>query len=230
VVTLAGALAAGLSLADDADVQKAQFWVGVVFARAVDWEMNPMLLVKEIIPGSPADAAGVIQGDFISAFNGSPIRDYAALPELLHSSAAGDVVVFTIRRGAELLAAPVTLTVPTDAQRDNLSERFRALAAVAQDADEPHMAYIPQRLCLYGVTFAEAFAMSYVPGAVSMDVSDLGTCRHPVAACAPVILSKQTKQKTVVARQGVKYKLKGDWRAITYDDRERCLAAISQRP
>jgi membrane-associated protease RseP (regulator of RpoE activity) len=218
------------ALADEPAARHDRPWFGTFCAPAVDWNMNPMLLVKEVISGSPAEDAGIAEGDFIRALNGTPIADTAALGAALDKSSSGDVLVVTIARGSEVLAVPVTLRVPTESQRAEMAARREALATTTADQDAPHMVFIPQRLCLVGVTYGEALAMSLVPGSVSMDVNEIGACRHPVDPCAPVVLTKQSKSKTVVERMGVRYKLKGDWQAITHDDREQCLEAISRQP
>jgi HIRAN domain-containing protein len=97
------------------------------------------------------------------------------------------------------------------------------LAAPGAHAVEPDpVVFISQQLCIYGVTYGEAFAMSLVPGAVTMNVDQLGACRHPVPVCAPVELVKQTRKKTIVRYRNLKYVLKGDWIGSTFGTSNEC--------
>jgi tetratricopeptide (TPR) repeat protein len=65
------------------------------------------VLVYDVKPGQPADAAGVQEGDFIMAFNGQPIHDNFQLFELFGLQKPGQKVKLEIIRGA--LKGPLSL-------------------------------------------------------------------------------------------------------------------------
>src|SRR3990172_1096232 len=72
------------------------------------------LRVERVLPGSPAEEAGVLEGDVIAAANGSPVPNPAQLREMV---AGGDEVVLTILRGQEkleisIMAGPQTEAMP----------------------------------------------------------------------------------------------------------------------
>ena len=50
------------------------------------------LLVGSVVPGSPADLAGIVAGDTLTALDGQPVGSYNALSALLLQHTAGDTV------------------------------------------------------------------------------------------------------------------------------------------
>lgn len=73
----------------------------------------PVNIVKEVMPGYPAAAAGVMAGDEITAIDGKPVDSWDSLTQAIptDSEEAFDVVV--IRQGS-----PVTLKMTTKASED----------------------------------------------------------------------------------------------------------------
>jgi S1-C subfamily serine protease len=56
------------------------------------------ILVAQVQPGSPADRAGVRQGDIITAFNGTAVNDGNVFRNLVAGTAPGTEVTLTIQR------------------------------------------------------------------------------------------------------------------------------------
>jgi S1-C subfamily serine protease len=67
------------------------------------------LLVNAIVDQSPADAAGLLVGDVIVAFEGQAVQEPEALVTLLRGDRVGKAVSLTILRGAEQRDIPVTI-------------------------------------------------------------------------------------------------------------------------
>ena len=67
------------------------------------------MLVNAVVDQSPADAAGLLVGDVIVAFDGQAIQEPEALVTLLRGDRIGKAVSLTILRGAELRDIPVTI-------------------------------------------------------------------------------------------------------------------------
>ena len=59
-------------------------------------EPMPMLLVRQVLPGSPAAGAGLREGDLLLAVDGQPVRDIASLSAAL-SSRRGPRVLRVLR-------------------------------------------------------------------------------------------------------------------------------------
>lgn len=67
------------------------------------------LLISQVAAGSPAEAAGVLVGDVLVAFNGQAVTDPEDLLNRLRGAAAGTAVPITVIRGAA--AVDVTVTI-----------------------------------------------------------------------------------------------------------------------
>lgn len=65
--------------------------------------------VTEVITGSDACQQGILPGDILTAFNGSPVPDMEALQVLLENQAAGSCVPIRIYRDGQELDLVITL-------------------------------------------------------------------------------------------------------------------------
>ncbi len=65
--------------------------------------------VQEVIPGSPAEEAGLKVGDLILAVDGRRVTGNRPLAQILASYRPGDRVTLTVERDGEELEIPVTL-------------------------------------------------------------------------------------------------------------------------
>lgn len=92
-LTEPGALLPGLGL---------EFWYPPVPAQ-----------VGKIVPGSPAERAGIKPGDRIVAVDDRPVKDFPALVQLVQPN-PGKTLQFTLDRAGERLVAPIEV----EAQRD----------------------------------------------------------------------------------------------------------------
>jgi S1-C subfamily serine protease len=66
------------------------------------------VLVSSLVPGGPAERAGVRDGDIIIGFDGQPISGTDDLHKLLSESKIGVVVAMVVIRGAEQITLEVT--------------------------------------------------------------------------------------------------------------------------
>jgi M6 family metalloprotease-like protein len=67
------------------------------------------LTVSDVEPGSPAALAGVRQGDALLKLNSQPVKDGAALRELLQARAPGESVALSLTREGKAIELPVRL-------------------------------------------------------------------------------------------------------------------------
>lgn len=95
-LTEPGALLPGLGL---------QFWYPVVPAR-----------VGKVVPGSPAERAGLREGDLVAAVAGEPIEDFTGLVSQVQPR-PGATLDFTIERAGQSLVVPVEVEAQRDGQR-----------------------------------------------------------------------------------------------------------------
>lgn len=98
-----------------------QAWLGVFtqpltddFAEYWDLPQEGGLIVSTVVPGSPAEAAGLRAGDVIVEFGGAPIRvkldrDVLRFTQLVREQGPGADVEMGILRGGERIAIQATL-------------------------------------------------------------------------------------------------------------------------
>jgi len=70
---------------------------------------GPGALVGRVVPGGPADAAGIRAGDRIVTIDGEPVRSFRALQGEIGTRSPGDTVTLGIERDGSTLSVQVTL-------------------------------------------------------------------------------------------------------------------------
>lgn len=70
---------------------------------------GPGVRVDEVMPGSPAEAAGIRPGDLLLALGGVPIEDLRGYAAALRERSPGDRVEIALERGGERLTTTATL-------------------------------------------------------------------------------------------------------------------------
>ncbi len=70
---------------------------------------GPGVRVQEVMPGSPAAAAGIRAGDVLVALDGAPIADLRGYSAALKAQQPGDTVELTVRRDGEEKVLTATL-------------------------------------------------------------------------------------------------------------------------
>jgi serine protease Do len=77
-------------------------------SKALKMEQSKGALVAEVVPGGPADKAGIKAGDVIVSFDGKPVHDSHDLPAMVAATMIGrEVPITLIRNGKEIKIAAV---------------------------------------------------------------------------------------------------------------------------
>jgi S1-C subfamily serine protease len=102
-------------LIKDGKIRRSQIGVGGQnvplhrrLARHYQLPIQTGVLVISVTPGSPAEQAGVREGDVMIEFNGQPIPSIDALHKRLTGETIGVASQLTILRGTEKLTLPIT--------------------------------------------------------------------------------------------------------------------------
>jgi Do/DeqQ family serine protease len=66
-------------------------------------------LVNDVIKGSPADRAGILQGDVITALNGTEVKDPSQLQRLVAEAGVGKIAKVTVFRDGKVIELNMTL-------------------------------------------------------------------------------------------------------------------------
>jgi S1-C subfamily serine protease len=84
--------------------------VTAAVARELGVDPPTGVLVVEVVPGGPADGAGIETGDVIRALDDEAVDDVGAFLRRLRDYAPGDAITVTVSRGGEPLDITVELT------------------------------------------------------------------------------------------------------------------------
>lgn len=102
------------SLIEDGEVERA--YLGIFgddinrpLARALGLENSRGIIVNNVEEGTPADEAGLQQGDVIKSLNGNAIESYASFRTAIATSDPGDEITLEIIRDGETREIDVTL-------------------------------------------------------------------------------------------------------------------------
>jgi serine protease Do len=91
-------------------------------------------IVSEVMSGSPAEKAGIIQGDVVVEFDGKKIDDYGELSRMAARNKPETTVTLTIIRSGRKMEIEVTLgTFPKDSTIARKSGGFDVLGLKAED-------------------------------------------------------------------------------------------------
>ena len=77
-------------------------------------ELGIGVTLSHVVPGSPADDAGLQDGDVVTSFNGNMVAETTELIALIRKLAPGTVVTVLYERDGEEHSAQVTLEAATD--------------------------------------------------------------------------------------------------------------------
>ena len=107
---------------------KAKGWAGLELDKA-----DGQLVVKGVVAGSPAEAAGMRAGDVLLAVNGASFEDKDAVYKVKKSLAVGSSVTYTISRGGAEQKVSLTLApVPGAVLAKWIDEHMKEHAAQAR--------------------------------------------------------------------------------------------------
>ena len=84
-------------------------WAGGASVRQLRSAGKAGVLVQRVVPNSPAARAGLQQGDLITAVDGQPLTEEAALPKYIQKRKAGDTIQLTLVRNGQERTVAVTL-------------------------------------------------------------------------------------------------------------------------
>ncbi len=70
---------------------------------------NSGVIIASVIPGGPAEKAGLRVNDVIVSLNNTTVRDYEGLQDFLHTREVGETITVKIIRSGNAVSIPVTL-------------------------------------------------------------------------------------------------------------------------
>jgi S1-C subfamily serine protease len=122
VLAALGLAGIGLAAAQDDtadDETSGRAYLGVFYSNADEGAR-----IDQVIPDSPAEEAGLLPADIVTAVNATPVEENFA--ELIGALAPGDLVALGVTRGDETLVVELTLTeAPEDLRPGRGDDSFR---------------------------------------------------------------------------------------------------------
>jgi serine protease Do len=109
------------------------------------------VIVSDVMPGSPAESAGVAPRDVVATVNGKPIDSVPVLTLTLATAHAGDVVTLGIVRDSGVVSIPISVIErPHEADdlrrlADPTHNAVPRLGILAVDLDDTTRALVPGR-------------------------------------------------------------------------------------
>ena len=85
-----------------------------VYAIDGELEQRSGAEVAQVVAGTPAMEAGLLEGDVVLSIDGEVVDDSSALGRIVQSNEPADVVMFEVLRDGELIIIPVGLGANTD--------------------------------------------------------------------------------------------------------------------
>ena len=89
-------------------------------------------LIADVVPGSPADDAGLKKDDLVIRFNGKPVEDAGALQRLVGDTPVGNAASLTVDRAGKSVDLSVTVGSMDDALRRIAASLEDRLGAVVR--------------------------------------------------------------------------------------------------
>ena len=149
-----------------------------ILAAALGLDRDSGVILSDIMPDGPAEAAGLQQGDVVLAVDGAPIERSRELIEAVYRHSHGEQMTLDIQRGKERFQKTVAVLSRSGSPEDleDLARRdadlVRRLGVLALTLDQKVTPMLPQLRRLYGVVVAglPAEYAAVNPGLVAGDV------------------------------------------------------------
>ena len=85
--------------------------------------VHPLVRVGQVLPGKPAQAAGLRENDAILAIDGKPVRSFNEIPPMI-GAAAGKTLTLTVWRDGKVTEVPVTPRDDGEGPRIGIGPRY----------------------------------------------------------------------------------------------------------
>jgi serine protease Do len=122
-------------------------WLGVgiqemtpELAKSLDIKDNKGALVAQVVPGSPAEKAGIEQGDVIVEFDGKTVSASKDLPQIVASTPVGKSVTVKLYRSGKPIDRDVKVTAMEDSSETSPASSSKKTLGIAVQNLTPDIA------------------------------------------------------------------------------------------
>ncbi len=108
-------------------------------ARALGTDRQEGVVISQVIPDSPADKAGLKQGDIVVKFNGQPVQGAQDLRNAVGLRSIGEKIQLTVVRDGKTREVTATIAAPTETkvQLGKNVEKLRGVTLGELDTSSP---------------------------------------------------------------------------------------------
>jgi serine protease Do len=175
-----------------------------VLAAGLGLPRDAGVILADVMPGSPAERAGLRRGDLVTALDGKPMENGRQLHVSLYRRIVGDVVTIDVLRDGQTLKVPVTMAERRDPvagmsaavdPRKNLVSRLGILGV---DLDARIAPMLPSLRVSSGVLVVStvAGAIDSLEGGLAPGDVVYAVNRNPVAGLAQLRAALDTLKST----------------------------------
>lgn len=147
LVVFAVAMGTGGATSTPADELEATAYLGVRLSEETE-RAEGGALVTHVVPDSPADRAGLKDGDIVVSFDGKPIRGPLGLTERIQEHEPGERVALAVVRGGDKKTLEVELgerkeqlglfVAPSEEWKEKTEDVRQRMEELGQRLGEPH--------------------------------------------------------------------------------------------
>jgi serine protease Do len=129
-------------------------------ALGLNLQREDGVVIEDVIPGSPADNAGLVPGDIVISVDEKPVQDIRQFALSLYSFAVGERAKLEIQRGKQMISSQVLVTERQDVQgrlADLVTKeqaKIPQLGILALTVDEKLLVMLPPLRNSFGVVVA----------------------------------------------------------------------------
>jgi serine protease Do len=129
-------------------------------ALGLNLQREDGVVIEDVIPGSPADNAGLVPGDIVISVDEKPVQDIRQFALSLYSFAVGERAKLEIQRGKQMISSQVLVTERQDMQgrlADLVTKeqaKIPLLGILALTVDEKLLVMLPPLRNSFGVVVA----------------------------------------------------------------------------
>jgi S1-C subfamily serine protease len=114
-------------------------WLGFFVDDQPAGSANNGLVVREVVPGSPADASGIRRGDLLLKVAGEEIGEVWDFLRFVRSVNIGENLKFQVSRGGSISTVPVQVAARADVPESSPSSLYLQFAPGASDSGAPQI-------------------------------------------------------------------------------------------
>jgi len=114
-------------------------WLGLYIETQGDERNSRKIMVREVVPGSPAQASGIHRNDLLLAVDGAELREAADFLAIVRWSEIGSRLQLQTQRGNSISTLPIQVAARSDVPEPNPSTLYLQFSTGGSDSATPQI-------------------------------------------------------------------------------------------